>query len=94
MENLVVMGFKLICRFLSRGTRTPHLLSAVNQICSIQEQNQICLSSSEGYNLEGYSLFSLFAEISSKSVSFLTHSSHVNVSPGQKNKAKHFLFPS
>lgn len=84
MENLVVMGFKLICRFLSKGTRTPHLLNAVNQICSIQEQNQICLSSSEGYNLEGYSLFSLFAEISSKSVSFLTHSSRVNVSPGQK----------
>lgn len=65
MENLVVMGFKLICRFLSRGMRTPHLLNAVNQICSIKERNQICLSSSEGYNLEGYSLFSLFAEISS-----------------------------
>lgn len=70
MENLVVMGFKLICRFLSKGTRTPHLLNAVNQICSIQEQNQICLSSSEGYNLEGYSLFSLFAEISSSQLDF------------------------
>lgn len=70
MENLDIMGFKLICRFLSRGTHTPHLPSAVNQICSIKEQNQICLSSSEGYNLEGYSLLSLFAEISSDQLTF------------------------